>query len=135
MERALSRAAEILHSIKYRGGTMKNTFTDIDVLNKSSLETDQLLWIYAEWCGPCQRSQTAWKEAKEFVIQKNYPVKIQSIDGSKYPQVPTALKTKGFPTFLVISKRANSGDKLRCEETDCRNKEMFINQLKKRYSY
>ena len=135
MERALTRAAEILHSIKYRGSTMKSTFKDIDVLNKTSLETDQLLWIYAEWCGPCQRSQAAWKEAKELVIQKNYPLKIQSIDGSKYQQVPNVLKTKGFPTFLIISKRTNPSDKLRCEETDCRNKDMFMDQLKKKYSY
>ena len=132
MDRALSKVAELLSSTRYRG--LETTFTNIQQLYDTSLQTDQLVWIFADWCGPCQRSQPAWSHARDLINANKYPLKMHSIDGSKYPDVANTLKTKGFPTFLIISKRTDSTNNLTCETADCRDNEKFAKQLSIRYS-
>ena len=77
MERALTKVAELISSTKYRG--LETTFTDMHQLYDSSLETDQLVWVFAEWCGPCQLSQPAWSDARKLIRTHEYPLKMQSI--------------------------------------------------------
>ena len=131
MERALHKVAELLSFTKYRG--LETTFTNMQQLYDTSLKTDQLVWIYADWCGPCQRSQPSWSNAKELINRNKYPLKMHSIDGSKYADVSKTLKVKGYPTFLLLSKRTDSSNNLTCEATDCRDEEKFAKQLSERY--
>lgn len=133
MERPLAKVTELLNFMKYRG-TMKTTFTNMEELHKTSLETDQLVWVYAHWCGPCQRSKPAWENATKLIQSKNYPIKLQSVDGSIHSDVCKGLKTEGFPTFLLVSKRTNTENVLKCEKVDCRDEEGFKKKLLERYS-
>ena len=76
MEGPLAKVAQLLSYIKYKGFTdtfkgFTDTFKTMSEIDAFAKETDQLVWIYANWCGPCKNAKKDWQTTSEFINKNN----------------------------------------------------------------
>jgi thiol-disulfide isomerase/thioredoxin len=131
MEGPLAKVAQLLSYIKYKGFT--DTFKTMSEIDAFAKETDQLVWIYANWCGPCKNAKKDWQTTREFINMNNIKLKMQSIDGSVHQDVAKAFKITGYPYFAIVKMKAANDKTLKIETVDCRDSN-FLQKIKKEYS-
>lgn len=79
-----------------------------------------IVFLYASWCGHCQKMKPVFLDAFQSGKFKN--VKMMTLNGEKAPQLTKANNISGFPTFL-----SNFGDR---KYVGFRNKDMLHEILK-----
>ncbi len=71
---------------------------------KEGFETSnsKLILFYADWCGHCKKFKPIFdKELKELISSSNIPVKLESIDCDKNPEITSKYNISAFPTLIL----------------------------------
>jgi thiol-disulfide isomerase/thioredoxin len=74
----------------------------------SDPERVMLVWIYADWCGHCQRMLPVWKS----LVKRNPEIDFVCIDGDT-PSLQSAApegypEITGFPTLWIFARESQS---------------------------
>lgn len=88
---------------------------------KSSIPQKQIVWLTAEWCGPCQlfekgdKNQKIESQAKilrdlGWGVDEKETSYVRKIDVDKFPELAAKLgKGRGLPTFLLLENDVEKG--------------------------
>ncbi len=66
------------------------------------ISNSKLILFYADWCGHCTKFKPIFdEELKPLISSSNIPVKLESIDCDKNPEITSKYDVSAFPTLIL----------------------------------
>ena len=104
---------------KYKNKSVSELFQDTISVGMSSLDSsnsqtgnvatsssgNQILFVYADWCGHCQAFKPEWNKFEK--ICKEGGNTCRAINGDENPDLAKKYNIEGYPTILKCDKNGN----------------------------
>lgn len=113
----------------------KDSVITVEKLNQQATKSNQLVWFYADWCGPCQNFNKSkeWEKLKALKEEKCIDVELSSVNCAKTENENLRKKAEvtSFPSFVFLPKDKIVGNHSHLPP-DCREHKQFVEYLEKK---